>query len=529
MDEENNQQLGGLGTRAERQTLIESYPSRETPTEVEPDRKYDTRRYENKTRESLGNGEHYNHEEHELGGNDLASIGINHGDTEDDDHDRNLSYGGEEKEEDCYEGINERKNQPETTVSRYQQIIQPGNNTRQGIDNVPRTDLGLEADQYQNKNKEHNEGGNSAIHGLTEPQGIEDKRDRDDEDSEGNKDLAEGLSGRRGDDGEINGDTETKGQQLVISIERPEDTQATQTLSEMLQKQPYAIPTDKPALKLKGNKSNQSAETEPQLDKRQGLDEQEANNESVFKQKKESKQPSIQSGTQIEQAPTFLGQEIHRSTNSILYYVKGPIDPYNFGGCLVKYVIAKKPSSKEDTSTSVVALKQDVAGLAKARALGVPTPAVFAVNFSHRLICYEYLQNHQPIIKYLLDETQNDFNDTPSRLNNIFELIGGFFAIMHNGGMVHGDLSVSHVLIDPTKLDIRFIGFRQFTVSASIDKEARDLVTFIESLPKDGKIEEIYDALVQSLYTGYIAKSARLDAVVYRVRKIRFKTSIRQE
>lgn len=82
--------------------------------------------------------------------------------------------------------------------------------------------------------------------------------------------------------------------------------------------------------------------------------------------------------------------------------------------------------------------------MTKARKLGVPTPVLLSVDPVLHSLTFEYVEG--PMVK----ETFLEFGSNgivEERLQDIATQIGNSIAKLHDGGLVHGDLTTSNMLI----------------------------------------------------------------------------------
>ena len=221
---------------------------------------------------------------------------------------------------------------------------------------------------------------------------------------------------------------------------------------------------------------------------------------------------------------SHLGKEMHRCAESVIYYQKAPFDHCHFGPCIVKHRLAKRYRIDEiEKNLSISRLKQEVSNLGRARSLGIPVPAIYSVNIKHKFICIEYLLDHVTLKEYLASKAGRYDDATITEMKDIFVLLGKYIAQLHNGNIVHGDLTSSNVMIEKNSLKLKLIDFGLSSPSANIEDKAVDLYVFEKSLQCDQSEEDKLDTFVDALYTGYIANSEKLDAVVQRLQKVKLR------
>jgi len=82
--------------------------------------------------------------------------------------------------------------------------------------------------------------------------------------------------------------------------------------------------------------------------------------------------------------------------------------------------------------------------LAKARKLGVATPALYALDSVTRSLTFEFVEG--PLVKdILLQSTPLPSSD--GKLEELASQIGRAVAKLHDGGLIHGDLTTSNMIL----------------------------------------------------------------------------------
>jgi len=87
---------------------------------------------------------------------------------------------------------------------------------------------------------------------------------------------------------------------------------------------------------------------------------------------------------------------------------------------------------------------QEARCMTKARRLGVPTPVLYAVDPLLHTLTFEYVDGLS-VKDILLGFGSNEVN--VERLNDIATQIGHAIGKLHDGGLVHGDLTTSNMII----------------------------------------------------------------------------------
>ncbi|XP_024535299.1 EKC/KEOPS complex subunit bud32 [Selaginella moellendorffii] len=101
-----------------------------------------------------------------------------------------------------------------------------------------------------------------------------------------------------------------------------------------------------------------------------------------------------------------------------------------------------------DTKLSQKRLYGEARCMTKARKLGVRTPALFAVDAVTRSITFEFVTGSS--VKDIL--LQSGFPTPGGELERIAAQIGVSIARIHDGGLIHGDLTTSNMLIHSGEL-----------------------------------------------------------------------------
>lgn len=89
-------------------------------------------------------------------------------------------------------------------------------------------------------------------------------------------------------------------------------------------------------------------------------------------------------------------------------------------------------------------LFQEARCMTKARRLGVPTPALYGVDPLLHTLTFEYVDGLS-VKEILLDFGSNGVNE--ERLDDIATQIGNAVGKLHDGGLIHGDLTTSNMII----------------------------------------------------------------------------------
>lgn len=147
----------------------------------------------------------------------------------------------------------------------------------------------------------------------------------------------------------------------------------------------------------------------------------------------------------------------------------------NFVGrrCIIKERFSKKYRHPTlDSKLTVKRLNAEARCMTKARKLGVPTPVLFSVDPMMQTLTFEFVEG--PMVKdILLGMGANGIVE--ERLNDIATQIGDSIAKLHDGGLVHGDLTTSNMLIRKDTNQLVLIDFGLSFISTLPEDKAVDL------------------------------------------------------
>jgi TP53 regulating kinase and related kinases len=87
---------------------------------------------------------------------------------------------------------------------------------------------------------------------------------------------------------------------------------------------------------------------------------------------------------------------------------------------------------------------QEARCMTKARRLGVSTPVLYSVNPLLHTLTFEYIDGLS-VKEILLDFGSNGVVE--ERLDDIATQIGNAIGKLHDGGLIHGDLTTSNMII----------------------------------------------------------------------------------
>ncbi|KAL2614037.1 hypothetical protein R1flu_025729 [Riccia fluitans] len=117
--------------------------------------------------------------------------------------------------------------------------------------------------------------------------------------------------------------------------------------------------------------------------------------------------------------------------------------------------------------------------VAKARRLGVATPALYAVDTVTASLTYEFIPG--PSVKEVLLQS-GPIPSSDGKIEEIAKQIGKAIAKLHDGGVVHGDLTTSNMLISPHTNQLVLIDFGLSYTSVLPEDKGVDLYVLERAL-----------------------------------------------
>ena len=101
-----------------------------------------------------------------------------------------------------------------------------------------------------------------------------------------------------------------------------------------------------------------------------------------------------------------------------------------------------------------------------AKTLGVPCPSIFLVDRSENTLYMEHIDGRQ--LKTIIPEASTDL------LRSLGEKVGRHVGLMHGGGIVHGDLTTSNIIMND-KGETFFVDFGLGDFSTEIEERSIDV------------------------------------------------------
>ncbi|KAJ6817724.1 EKC/KEOPS complex subunit bud32 [Iris pallida] len=132
-----------------------------------------------------------------------------------------------------------------------------------------------------------------------------------------------------------------------------------------------------------------------------------------------------------------------------------------------------------DAKLTLKRLNAEARCMTKARRLGVPTPVLYAVDPLLHSLTFEYVDG--PAVKeVLLEFGANGIIE--ERMDDIATQIGGAVGKLHDGGLIHGDLTTSNLLINRETNQLVLIDFGLSFTSTLPEDKAVDLYVLERAL-----------------------------------------------
>lgn len=148
--------------------------------------------------------------------------------------------------------------------------------------------------------------------------------------------------------------------------------------------------------------------------------------------------------------------------------------------CIIKERFSKKYRHPLlDSKLTLKRLNGEARCVTKARRLGVPTPVLYAVDPLLHTLTFEYVDG--PSVKEVLLEF-GSHNVIEERLDDIAMQIGDAIGKLHDGGLVHGDLTTSNMLVQKGTSQLVLIDFGLSFTSTLPEDKAVDLYVLERAL-----------------------------------------------
>jgi len=148
-----------------------------------------------------------------------------------------------------------------------------------------------------------------------------------------------------------------------------------------------------------------------------------------------------------------------------------------------------------DSKLTQLRFKQEVRAILKARKLGILTPAVYFAEAESSTIYMERLD--AKMVKDLLLPGALPQDDLVAMLREV----GRVLALMHDGSLVHGDLTTSNLLVRNSDKAVAIIDFGLSQTSSIHEDKAVDLYVLeraVTSMAATNDSNDVFDQILAS-------------------------------
>ncbi|KAL3150614.1 hypothetical protein ABBQ32_000420 [Trebouxia sp. C0010 RCD-2024] len=167
-----------------------------------------------------------------------------------------------------------------------------------------------------------------------------------------------------------------------------------------------------------------------------------------------------------------------------------------------------------DTKLTVGRLNQEVRSMLRARKTGVLTPCIFFVENDAATIFMERIDG-QSVRDVLLSG-----NLTPADIDALLQKIGHLLATLHDGGLIHGDLTTSNMLVRKSDGAVVLIDLGLSFNSTIPEDKGVDLYVLERAFTSaHSKQTEMFDTLM----TSYKKHSRQWSAVFNKFAEVRMR------
>nr|XP_012223450.1 PREDICTED: TP53-regulating kinase isoform X1 [Linepithema humile]XP_012223451.1 PREDICTED: TP53-regulating kinase isoform X1 [Linepithema humile] len=174
--------------------------------------------------------------------------------------------------------------------------------------------------------------------------------------------------------------------------------------------------------------------------------------------------------------------------------------------------------SELDTRLTKDRIRAETRAIIRAKAAGIPTPALYLVDSHRRRIYMEYVEN-ATILKQFIDDNIAGKTDVDHLLDFIGRGLGTLIARMHSKDIIHGDLTTSNILLkndwneppcdNQSEPETHFvmIDFGLARVDSTLEDKAVDLYVLERSLlSAHSEVTTLFSRIFQSYRQQYLSK-----------------------
>ncbi|WP_292465465.1 Kae1-associated kinase Bud32 [Methanolobus sp.] len=168
-------------------------------------------------------------------------------------------------------------------------------------------------------------------------------------------------------------------------------------------------------------------------------------------------------------------------------------------GCVVKERIQKRYRLRElDERIRKERTKAESRLISEARRLGIPTPIIHDVEKS--VIRMQYIPGMP--LKHVINEV-------------LSERLGELVGLLHTGGIIHGDLTTSNLILNDDKLYM--IDFGLSFMNSAVEARGVDIHVLFQTFEST---HHYYESLIEAFCRGYRRVFTGADEVLERVTEI---------
>ncbi|GBF90632.1 hypothetical protein Rsub_03204 [Raphidocelis subcapitata] len=162
--------------------------------------------------------------------------------------------------------------------------------------------------------------------------------------------------------------------------------------------------------------------------------------------------------------------------------------------CIVKQRFSKKYRHPAlDRKLTVTRLKQEARSVLRARKAGVPTPALYYVELEASSIYMEKVEGRS--VRHLLQDGLLD----DAGVARVMADVGRLLALLHDGGLIHGDLTTSNMLVRESDGAVVMIDFGLSYNSKLPEDKGVDLYVLERALTSaHSHLEGLFDQILAS-------------------------------
>lgn len=202
-----------------------------------------------------------------------------------------------------------------------------------------------------------------------------------------------------------------------------------------------------------------------------------------------------------------MEQVLHRCAESVVFKKDEFV--------LVKHRLKKGYRLPElEAHISAQRQRQEVRNMKKAEQMGIRVPRVYAADEQAMTISMEFLKSFVTLKEALRGEESD-------AVKELVELCGHYVGLLHNGGIVHGDLTSSNIMVDAQGRSCALIDFGLSSSDQSIEGKAVDLYVFEKSLLCEAREEDFLSQIIGRFKEGYKNSSKAAAAVMGRLEKVK--------